>query len=316
VVDHPIGRIIGYARVSTESQDLEPQIAALRAVGCTEIVKEKSSGADRERPELTVLLGHLRKDDTLVVVRIDRLARSLAHLLEVLDWLRRQGAHLRSISDPIDTASPTGRLVIQIIGAIAEFERNLIAERTKAGLQVARARGKKLGNPRLVGGDPVVRRALIAGQRRARLRDLLPGLDEWLSIVRRLRPDEPWEVVTERVNNSLPAGRRRFTRDRLVRTVRLLVAEGLAEARLLEAAAKRPRRRTIGTVRAAEAVARYLRSHRREAAERGTPGNRYRPPTLAEIGRHLIDDAGLQPSSGGAWAPSSIKILRDQAMHN
>ena len=306
-------RTFGYARVSTEGQDLEPQLVALRAAGCTEVVEERASGTDRGRPELAALLVRLRRDDTLVVVRIDRLARSLAHLLEVLDRLREQGAHFRSLSDPIDTASPTGRLVIQVIGAIAEFERNLIAERTRAGLQVARARGRRLGNPRLIDGDPAVRRALVAGQRRTRLADLLPGLDEWLPIVRQLRPDQPWSFVAERVNARLPPGRRPFTRERLVRTVRLIVSEGLADRNLLAAAPRQVRRRSPAALRAVEAVARYLRTHRREAVESGVPEGLYRPPTLAQIGRHLADDAGLLPPSGGAWAPSSVRALRDQA---
>lgn len=313
MTDGTAPRTFGYARVSTEGQDLEPQLVALRAAGCTEVVEEKASGTDRGRPELAALLERLRRDDTLVVVRIDRLARSLAHLLEVLDRLREQGAHFRSLSDPIDTASPTGRLVIQVIGAIAEFERNLIAERTRAGLQVARARGRRLGNPRLIEGDLAVRRALVAGQRRTRLAALLPGLDEWLPVVRQLRPDHPWGLVAETVNARLPPGRRPFTRERLVRTVRLLVSEGLADGDLLTAAPRRVRRRSAAAGRAVEAVARYLRSHRREAAERGVPEGRYRPPTLAQIGRHLADDAGLLPPSGGAWAPSSVRALRDHA---
>src|SRR5208283_314357 len=227
----------GYARVSTEGQDLEPQLAALRAAGCGEIIEEKASGTDRARPELARLLGRLRRGDTLVVVRIDRLARSLSHLLVVLDRLQAVGAHFRSLSDPIDTASPTGKLVIQVIGAIAEFERNLIAERTKAGLAVAKARGKRLGNPRLLAGDPEARRRLVAGQKKAHLADLLPGLDAWLPTVRRLRPAAAWEEVTDAVNQALPTGSRRFTRDRLVRSVRRLVGEGLAEPDLLARAA-------------------------------------------------------------------------------
>ena len=200
----------GYARVSTEGQDLEPQLAALRAAGCSEVIEEKASGTDRARPELAGLLGRLRRGDTLVVVRIDRLARSLSHLLVVLDRLQGTGAHFRSLSDPIDTASPTGKLVIQVIGAIADIERNLIAERTKAGLAVAKARGRKLGNPALQAGDPEARRRLVAGQRRARLADLLPGLDAWLPTVRRLRPAACWEEVTDAVNQALPAGTRRL----------------------------------------------------------------------------------------------------------
>jgi DNA invertase Pin-like site-specific DNA recombinase len=167
----------GYARVSTEGQDLEPQLVALQAAGCGKIIEEKASGTDRSRPELAQLLGRLRRGDTLVVVRIDRLARSLAHLLAMLDRLQAVGVHFRSLSDPIDTANPTGRLVIQVIGAIAEFERNLIAERTKAGLAVAKARGRKLGNPGLQAGDPEAKRRLVAGQKRARLawRGALPA---------------------------------------------------------------------------------------------------------------------------------------------
>jgi DNA invertase Pin-like site-specific DNA recombinase len=167
----------GYARVSTDSQDLEPQLQVLRA----------ASGADRARPELAALLGRLRPGDTVIVVRIDRLARSLAHLLEVLDRVRAAGAHFRSLSDPIDTASPTGRLVLQVIGAIAEFERSLIAERTRAGLAVARARGRRLGNPALQAGDPEARRRLVAGQRRRRLEALL-------CVFRRNQPPIPIEA--------------------------------------------------------------------------------------------------------------------------
>ena len=110
----------------------------------------------------------------------------------MLDRIRATGAYFRSLSDPIDTASPTGRLVLQVIGAIAEFERNLIAERTRAGLEVARARGQRLGNPRLQAGEPEAVRRLVAGQRRVRLEGLLPSLDTWLPIVRRLRLGASW----------------------------------------------------------------------------------------------------------------------------
>lgn len=304
-----MGTIYGYARVSTEGQDLEPQRQALRAAGCTTLVEERASGADRGRPELARLLRQLRSGDAVVVVRIDRLARSLPHLLEVLERVRTAGAQFRSLSDPIDTGSPTGRLVLQVIGAIAEFERNLIAERTRAGLQVARSRGRRLGNPALQAGDPEAVRRLVAGQRRARLEALLPGLDTWLPVVRRLRPAAAWENVATAVNAARPVGQPVFTRDRLVRAVRLLVAEGLAEAALLDPARGPGRKPDASSSRAAEAVARYLRSHRREAADHGVPPASYRPPTLAQVARHLVEDAGLRPRSGGAWAPSSVQAL-------
>ncbi len=308
--------LIGYARVSTEGQDLAPQRAALAAAGCAEVIEETASGADRARPELARLLGRLRRGDVLVVVRLDRLARSLAHLLALLERLQQAGAHLRSLSDPVDTTSPSGRLVVQVIGAIAEFERNLIAERTRAGLAVARSRGKSLGNPGLKGKDPEARRRLVAGRRRTELASLLVSLDEWLPTVRRLRPAHAWERVVLAVNQVLLPGRRRFTRDRLVRAVRLLLAEGLAEPGLLaptRAGGAGPRHRPEAA-RAVEAVARYLRGHRREAAERGVAPQDYRPPTLAQVARHLAEDARISPpGGGGAWASSSVKALVERA---
>lgn len=104
---------VGYARVSTGHQDLAPQIDALRAAGCTRIVEEWASGADRDRPELAHLIGSLQASDTLVVVRIDRLARSLDHLLGMLEHLKAAGVALRSLGDPIDTAGPSGILILQ-----------------------------------------------------------------------------------------------------------------------------------------------------------------------------------------------------------
>src|SRR5690349_17754294 len=116
----------------------------------------KASGTSRARPELARLLNRLCTGDTLVVVRIDRLARSLPHLLSVIERVRHAGGDFRSLGDPIDTAGPSGMLVLQIMGAVAEFERSLIVERTKAGLAAARAQGR-------VGGNPALRSARAGG---------------------------------------------------------------------------------------------------------------------------------------------------------
>src|SRR3954462_3248477 len=229
--------VLGYARVSTQVQDLEPQLRQLRAAGCTEIFEEKASGTSRARPELARLLSRLRAGDTLVVVRIDRLARSLSPLLLVIERVREAGGHFRSLGDPIDTAGPSGMLVLQIMGAIAQFERALIVERTKAGLAAARAQGGVGGNPALRSRDPAVLGRIVAAREQTRLAALLPGADAWLAGVRRLRPARSWEEVTEAVNAALPPGQPPFTRERLVRSVRLFVREGLAEAALLERAA-------------------------------------------------------------------------------
>ncbi len=139
---------IGYARVSSADQNLELQLDALEAEGCDRIFEDRLSGAVAQRPGLVEALSHLRAGDTLVVWRLDRLGRSLRHLIEVVRDLEERGIGLRSLHEAIDTTTSTGRLVFQIFGALAEFERNLIRERTQAGLQSARARGRVGGRPR------------------------------------------------------------------------------------------------------------------------------------------------------------------------
>jgi DNA invertase Pin-like site-specific DNA recombinase len=122
-------------RVSTDEQDTFAQLDALRAEGCLVILEDKASGGSRDRPNLAKALQRVGQGDTLLVVRIDRLARSLSHLLEIVETLRAKRAYFRSINDPIDTASAQGMLMTQMLGAFAEFERALIRERTRAGLK-------------------------------------------------------------------------------------------------------------------------------------------------------------------------------------
>ena len=136
---------IGYARVSTQDQNFELQEDALKNSGCELIFKEKVSGSKADRPELGRLIEHLRKGDIVVVYKLDRLGRSLKHLLELVDLFNRKEVGLQSISDSIDTTTPQGRLFFNISASFAEFEKDLIRERTKAGLDAARARGRKGG---------------------------------------------------------------------------------------------------------------------------------------------------------------------------
>jgi DNA invertase Pin-like site-specific DNA recombinase len=136
---------IGYARVSTKDQVLDLQIDALKKEGCDLIFKETASGAKTDRPELHKLMSHLRKDDIVVVYKLDRLGRSLKHLLEIVAELDTKSVGLKSINDAIDTNTPQGRLFFNISASFAEFERDLIRERTKSGLEAARARGRKGG---------------------------------------------------------------------------------------------------------------------------------------------------------------------------
>jgi DNA invertase Pin-like site-specific DNA recombinase len=139
---------IGYARVSTDDQNLFPQVDALEQAGCEKIYRDQLSGAKTERPGLQEVLSYLRPGDTLVVWRLDRLGRSLKHLIEIVTNLEEKGIGFQSLQESIDTTTSGGRLVFHIFGALAEFERNLIRERTQAGLQAARARGRKGGRPK------------------------------------------------------------------------------------------------------------------------------------------------------------------------
>lgn len=137
------GRLLGYARVSTEEQGTDPQCDERRTAGCSAILEEHASGADRSRPVLARLLRDIRPGDTLVVVRIDRLARPVGHLLAVIEQLEAAGAHFRSLRDPINTATLQGMFSQQVLGAVAQLERTLIAKRTKADLHAARSEPRR-----------------------------------------------------------------------------------------------------------------------------------------------------------------------------
>jgi DNA invertase Pin-like site-specific DNA recombinase len=139
--------LVGYARVSTQDQNPALQIDALKAAGCEKLFMEKASGAQRDRPELAAALSFMRKGDSLVVWRLDRLARSLPQLIETVAQLESEGIGLRSLTEAIDTSTAGGKLIFHIFGALAEFERSVIRERTRAGLKAARERGRKGGRP-------------------------------------------------------------------------------------------------------------------------------------------------------------------------
>lgn len=137
---------IGYARVSTDEQNLALQIDALRIAGCEDIITDEGiTGAARKRPGLDKALAKLKEGDALVVWKLDRLGRSLSHLIAIMDDLRERNVGFQSITDGINSDTPGGKLHFQIMGALAEFERSLIVERTQAGLEAAKRRGVKLG---------------------------------------------------------------------------------------------------------------------------------------------------------------------------
>jgi DNA invertase Pin-like site-specific DNA recombinase len=155
-----MGKKIGYARVSTGDQDLDLQVRELKAAGCKQVLTDSVSGLKNDRPGLDTCLKALKKGDTLVVWRLDRLGRSMQHLVNVVADLKGRGVGFKSLRDgAIDTSSASGELVFNIFAALAQFERELIRERTVAGLSAARARGRLGGRKPVSPDDPKVRAA-------------------------------------------------------------------------------------------------------------------------------------------------------------
>src|SRR5580700_9031873 len=139
--------LIGYARVSTSERETATQVTALKAVRCERIYREKPSGGHWDRPELHRLLDQLRKGDVLVVWKLDRLSRSLRDVLTIMERLAEAKAGFRSLTEAIDTTTPAGRMMMQIVGSFAEFERAMLRKRTKIGLETARREGRIRGRP-------------------------------------------------------------------------------------------------------------------------------------------------------------------------
>lgn len=141
------GTAVGYARVSTADQNPNLQLDALRSANCDRIFEERASGAQADRPELARALDHLRDGDTFVVWRLDRLGRSLKDLVRIVNELEARGVGFQSLQESIDSTTPSGRLTFHIFASLAEFERELVRERTRAGLAAARSRGRRGGRP-------------------------------------------------------------------------------------------------------------------------------------------------------------------------
>jgi DNA invertase Pin-like site-specific DNA recombinase len=155
--------LLGYARISkADDQDTAAQVDALKAAGCRRVFEEKASGGRWDRPELHRLLDQLREGDVVVVWRLDRLSRSLKDLLHILERVEQAGAGFRSLTEAVDTGGPAGRMLVQMLGAFAEFERAMVRERTRAGLRAAGSRGRKGG-----------RRPKLSPEQKAEILDML-----------------------------------------------------------------------------------------------------------------------------------------------
>jgi len=136
-----MGKVIGYARVSTTDQNLDAQLDQLKVAGCEKLFQEKESGAKRERPQLAALLEYVREGDTVIITKLDRIARSIRDLLAVVDKLTEQGVAFKVLNANIDTSTPTGKLQLSILGAVGEFEREIMLERQAEGIAKAKAKG-------------------------------------------------------------------------------------------------------------------------------------------------------------------------------
>jgi DNA invertase Pin-like site-specific DNA recombinase len=154
--------LVGYAQVSTQDQELALQLDALKAAGCEKVFTEKASGAQRERPQLKAALEYMRPGDTLVVWKLDRLARSMKQLIETVEHLGTQEMGFKSLTEALDTTTAGGKLIFHLFASLAEFERAVLRERTRAGLMAARARGRTGGRPRALSeADLAVAKALL-----------------------------------------------------------------------------------------------------------------------------------------------------------
>ena len=293
-VSSSLPRLIGYARVSTEDQATHSQVDALKAAGCHVIHEEHASGASSSRPVLRGLLASVRSGDVLVVVRLDRLARSVSHLLEVIGQLEARGAHFRSLSDPIDTASPQGMFTLQVLGAVAQLERALNSERTKAGIIAAVARGRRPGNPGLRARDPHAIQNLRSARDRVYMTKLLSGLDDWLPTVKGMRPDHSWDDIVRTLNAGQASSKQPWTSARLRRSVHRLIKERLANAHFVQPMPQRvPENRLLNLVAGISIANGQL--------------------TLRQIATQLEAMHERTPSGGVRWSPSSVKHLLDRA---
>jgi DNA invertase Pin-like site-specific DNA recombinase len=281
-------RNIGYGRVSTDDQHLSVQRHALEAVPCDLLFLEHGSGADRTRPELARALKALRTGDVLIVQRLDRLGRSLLHLLQIIEDLEGRGVAFRSLAEGIDMRTAEGRLMMQQLGAFAEFERKRIIARVESGISAAKRRGVVFGNPGLLAGDKATIKKLAAGRRNAHCRKLVEQMENFMPTVRRLRPHTPWPEVARLLTAETGE---EWSEQRLVRSVRRLAAEGMGfvDPALLKAA-PRPRRRR------SDELAAMIRGMRLLQPE----------ISLRAIADQLKTMGVKTPRGSTTWSPSSV----------
>jgi DNA invertase Pin-like site-specific DNA recombinase len=253
------------------------------------LVVEKASGASRTRPELARLIREMKAGDILKVVRIDRLARSVSHLLEVIETLERKGAHFRSLRDPIDTTTPQGMFSLQVLGAVAQLEWALIADRSKAGLASARIRGRVGGNPGVRAGNPAAIAKIVKSMDETYVNRLIDSMETFMRTVRKMRPRKPWHDVAGAVSQASDTS---WTVKRLRQSVRRLVAEGLVDRAVMGQSARPRRRRSDELAVLVQGIA------------LANPGM-----SLRAIGGQLEAMKLKTPAGNAAWSATSVSYL-------
>ncbi|WP_432443653.1 recombinase family protein [Rhizobium grahamii] len=286
----PSRRLVGYARISPDAHRTDTQVAELRAAGCDQIRQDHASGTSDNRPVLEKVLSELTEGETLVVTNLDRLGQSAANLLQLIVRLLARGIHFRSLHDPIDTATSQGMFALEVLGAIVRLDRSVTAERTRAGMKAAKAKGKLAGNPGLRDGLPEARAAISRAREKAYLDDLQSSSESWLPVVQQLRPQHSWENIALILNRR----GQDWTVERLRRAVHRMVREKHADPELLARSSRRiPEDRLMKLV-AAVAIADPTLSLRGIAAQ--------------------LDKMGEVPARGGRkWQPSSVRHFLDEA---
>ncbi len=283
-------RLIGYARIAPDAHHTDTQATELRAAGCDQIRQDHGSGTSDNRPGLKKLLNEITQGETLVVTDLHRLGQSPANLLQLIERLLARGIHFRSLNDPIDTTTSQGMFALEVLGAIIKLDRSVTAERTKAGMKAAKAKGKLAGNPGLRDRLPEARAAISKAREKAYLDELQSSSESWLPVVQQLRPQHSWENIALILNRR----GQDWTVERLRRAVHRMAREKLVDPELLSRSSRRiPDDRVMKLV-AAVAIADPTLSLRGIAAQ--------------------LDEMGERPARGGRkWQPSSVRHFLDEA---
>lgn len=281
-------RKIGYARVSTDDQDCANQRTELEANGCDVVYSDMISGTKRARPSLRAAMAVLRPGDTLMVVRLDRLGRSMMTTKLIIDEIERAGAALASLHDKFDMSTSSGRFMRDIIVRIAEYERDLIVDRTKAGLDEARKRGWIPGNPAVRRKDPVVMSKIAASRsvtldERARLEAA-----DWIGIVRARRPAMSWIDVHRIIQNRHYTAKRPLHLAKMMRIVKRLVSLGDLPRKAMD-------RRQVQQNETAAIIAKNIRIENPDIS-------------LRKLGEELTL-RGHSPLRARQWSPETVRRL-------